>query len=95
MQRDCSKQSKRMRPRLAADTRFHLRHETYNLEAAGQICKLAGRRAGSTCSRSTTTWTRHVGDLAKPQKRAGMVERTGLNEAEFDSAWSSVRRPRA
>src|SRR5262249_17937975 len=34
-----------MRPRLAADTRFHLRHETYNLDAEARIIKwmTAGR----------------------------------------------------
>jgi alpha-D-ribose 1-methylphosphonate 5-triphosphate diphosphatase PhnM len=26
-----------MRPQLAADTRFHLRHETYNLDAEGEV----------------------------------------------------------
>ena len=28
-----------MRPQLSADTRFHLRHETYNLEAEARIVK--------------------------------------------------------
>ena len=35
------------------------------------------RKDASTCSRSTTTWTRRSPDLAKPQKRSRMVERTG------------------
>jgi alpha-D-ribose 1-methylphosphonate 5-triphosphate diphosphatase len=35
----------RLRPRLAADTRFHLRHETFNLEAEPEILEwLSGRR---------------------------------------------------
>src|SRR5580704_4102758 len=35
----------RLRPRLGADTRFHLRHETFNLEAEPEILQwLSGRR---------------------------------------------------
>ncbi len=30
-----------LRPRLAADTRFHLRHETYNLDAEDEIAAVA------------------------------------------------------
>ena len=33
-----------MRPQLAADTRFHLRHETYNLDAEAEIDQVAVRR---------------------------------------------------
>src|SRR5207302_2990135 len=37
----------RLRPRLGADTRFHLRHETFNLDAEPEIMRwLAGRRIG-------------------------------------------------
>ena len=72
-----------MRPRLAADTRFHLRHETYNLEAEARIIKwmTAGRidlLAFNDHMDST------IGDLAKPQKRNRMVERTGLSNQAFD-----------
>ena len=71
-----------MRPRLAADTRFHLRHETYNLEAEARIIKwmTAGRidlLAFNDHMDST------IGDLAKPQKRNRMVERTGLVQPGF------------
>src|SRR5262249_46343116 len=35
----------RLRPRLGADTRYHLRHETYNLDAEPEIMTwLSGRR---------------------------------------------------
>ena len=71
-----------MRPQLAADTRFHLRHETYNLEAEARIIKwmTAGRidlLAFNDHMDST------VGDLAKPQKRSRMVERTGPLQSGF------------
>ena len=43
--RSCSRPSRRLRPQLAADTRFHLRHETYNLDAETEIGRMAVRRA--------------------------------------------------
>ncbi len=49
-----------LRPQLAADTRFHLRHETYNLDAESRNHRLAVGRTRSTCSRSTTTWIRRL-----------------------------------
>ena len=78
-----------MRPKLAADTRFHLRHETYNLEAEARIIKwmTAGRidlLAFNDHMDST------IGDLAKPQKRNRMVERTGLSSQAFDQLVARV-----
>jgi alpha-D-ribose 1-methylphosphonate 5-triphosphate diphosphatase len=44
-----------LRPQLAADTRFHLRQETYNLDAESAIAQwLSDGRI--ICSPSTTTW---------------------------------------
>lgn len=73
-----------MRPRFAADTRFHLRHETYNLHgetmvegwlAAGRIDLLAfnDHMSATIC------------DLDNPRKRSRMVDRSGLNETGFDA----------
>jgi len=72
-----------LRPRLAADTRFHLRHETYNLDAEGEICALLA------CGRiDLFAFNDHmdstVANLAKPRKRNVMVQRTGLADREFD-----------
>src|SRR5215469_14521011 len=37
-----------LRPRLGADTKFHLRHETYNLAAEPEVCDwIAARRIGA------------------------------------------------
>jgi alpha-D-ribose 1-methylphosphonate 5-triphosphate diphosphatase len=73
-----------LRPRLFADTRFHLRHETYNLEGEAEICQWlsAGRidLLGFNDHMDST-----VANLAKPQKRSRMVERTGLSNDQFDS----------
>jgi alpha-D-ribose 1-methylphosphonate 5-triphosphate diphosphatase len=73
-----------LRPRLAADTRFHLRHETYNLDAEGEICQwLAEGRIDLLAFNDHMDGT--VGDLARPNKRRRMVERTGLTNDGFDA----------
>jgi alpha-D-ribose 1-methylphosphonate 5-triphosphate diphosphatase len=72
-----------LRPKLAADTRFHLRHETYNLDAEQQIGKwLAGGRIHLFAFNDHMDST--VALLDKPHKRARMVERTGLSDPAFD-----------
>jgi alpha-D-ribose 1-methylphosphonate 5-triphosphate diphosphatase len=73
-----------LRPQLAADTRFHLRHETYNLDAEAEISEwLSNGRIDLFAFNDHMDST--VGDLAKPQKRSRMVERTGLSSEAFDS----------
>ena len=73
-----------LRPRLAADTRFHLRHETYNLDAETDIAQwLSGGRIDLFAFNDHMDST--VASLAKPQKRNRMVERTGLSNEAFDS----------
>jgi alpha-D-ribose 1-methylphosphonate 5-triphosphate diphosphatase len=72
-----------LRPQLAADTRFHLRHETYNLDAEGEICALlADGRIDLFAFNDHMDST--VANLAKPRKRNVMVQRTGLADREFD-----------
>lgn len=78
-----------MRPKLAADTRFHLRHETYNLEAEPRIIKwMSAGRIDLLAFNDHMDST--VGDLAKPQKRTRMVERTGLTSQAFDQLVARV-----
>jgi alpha-D-ribose 1-methylphosphonate 5-triphosphate diphosphatase len=72
-----------LRPQLAADTRFHLRHETYNLDAESGICQLlADRRIDLFAFNDHMHST--VANLTKPQKRRTMVDRTGLADRDFD-----------
>ncbi len=72
-----------LRPQLAADTRFHLRHETYNLDAEDEIIAwLTEGRIDLLAFNDHMDGT--VGDLARPKKRNRMVERTGLSGEEFD-----------
>jgi alpha-D-ribose 1-methylphosphonate 5-triphosphate diphosphatase len=73
----------RQRPQFAADTRFHLRHETYNLDAEAEIGQwLTDGRVDLLAFNDHMDGT--VGDMAKPRKRNRMVERTGLSSEEFD-----------
>jgi alpha-D-ribose 1-methylphosphonate 5-triphosphate diphosphatase len=72
-----------LRPRLAADTRFHLRHETYNLDAEDEIGQwLSDGRVDLFAFNDHMDST--VASLSKPQKRNRMVERTGLSGEAFD-----------
>lgn len=72
-----------LRPKLAADTRFHLRHETYNLDAESEIVEwLSDGRIDLFAFNDHMDAT--VADLGKPQKRNRMVERTGLSSQAFD-----------
>jgi alpha-D-ribose 1-methylphosphonate 5-triphosphate diphosphatase len=71
-----------LRPRLRADTRFHLRHETYNLDAEGEILDwISSGRIGCLAFNDHmegTLKSRH-----RPDKISRMVERSGIGEAEF------------
>ncbi|WP_315796502.1 alpha-D-ribose 1-methylphosphonate 5-triphosphate diphosphatase [Bradyrhizobium sp. SZCCHNRI3043] len=72
-----------LRPQLAADTRFHLRHETFNLDDEQEIWQwLADRRVDLFAFNDHMDST--VASLDKPHKRQRMVDRTGLPDAEFD-----------
>jgi alpha-D-ribose 1-methylphosphonate 5-triphosphate diphosphatase len=78
-----------MRPQLAADTRFHLRQETYNLDAESEIIEwLSEGRIDLFAFNDHMDST--VASLAKPQKRSRMVERTGLTNEAFDRLVESV-----
>jgi alpha-D-ribose 1-methylphosphonate 5-triphosphate diphosphatase len=72
-----------LRPRLAADTRFHLRHETFNLDAEAEI-----RQWLKDGRIDLFAFNDHMGlaiaSLNKPHKRSSMVERTGLSSEAFD-----------
>jgi alpha-D-ribose 1-methylphosphonate 5-triphosphate diphosphatase len=72
-----------LRPKLAADTRFHLRHETYNLDAEETIGEwLSDGRIDLFAFNDHTENT--VLLLNKPNKRKTMVARTGLSDEDFD-----------
>lgn len=71
-----------LRPKLASDTRFHLRQETFNLDAEGEILQwLADGRIDLLAFNDHMD----IAGISRPAKRARMVERTGLSAADFDA----------
>lgn len=71
-----------LKPELGADTRFHLRHETFNLAAEAEIVDWLGSgRVG------VLAFNDHTGGILKASNRPGkvakMVERTGLSHEDF------------
>jgi alpha-D-ribose 1-methylphosphonate 5-triphosphate diphosphatase len=68
-----------LRPRLGADTRFHLRHETHNLDAESEVADWIG--AGRI---GLLAFNNHVPEeKACPAKIAQMAERSGLPLDQF------------
>ncbi len=72
----------RLKPQLAADTRFHLRHETFNLDAEEEVTGwLKARRIHALA------FNDHIQQALEEakglRKRASMAERTGLTAEEF------------
>jgi len=71
-----------LKPELGADTRFHLRHETFNLAAEAEIIDWLG--AGRV---GVLAFNDHTGGILKSSSRPGkiakMVERTGLTHEDF------------
>jgi alpha-D-ribose 1-methylphosphonate 5-triphosphate diphosphatase len=77
------------RPQLAANTRFHLRHETFNSGAEATIIDWIGEgRIDLLAFNDHMDAT--VAELASVKKRARMVERSGLSDREFDALVESV-----
>src|SRR5262245_9520012 len=72
----------RLRGKLGADTRYHLRHETYNLDAEPEISEwLADRRIDVIAFNDHMSSI--VGTMRHDHKFAPMVERSGLTRDEF------------
>jgi alpha-D-ribose 1-methylphosphonate 5-triphosphate diphosphatase len=72
----------RLRPRLAADTRYHLRHETYNLDAEVEITAwLEDRRIDALAFNDHMTSI--VAAANRARKLDQMVERAGVTRDEF------------
>ena len=89
--RDILQVMERLRPRLAADTRYHLRHETYNLDAEEEISEwLASRRIDLLAFNDHMTSIVESGKRA--EKIAPMIKRSGLSAAEFEQLVERIRR---
>jgi alpha-D-ribose 1-methylphosphonate 5-triphosphate diphosphatase len=71
-----------LRPRLAADTRFHLRHETYNLDAETEVADwVAARRIDAVAFNNHLPSAENTGK--RPDKIGQMAERSGLPREDF------------
>lgn len=81
----------RLRPRLTADTRLHLRHETYNVDAEDEIVDWLSRRRIDVLA-FNDHMSATVKDMKRPEKREQMVQRSGLTRAEFDRLVDEVQR---
>jgi alpha-D-ribose 1-methylphosphonate 5-triphosphate diphosphatase len=71
-----------LKPQLCADTRFHLRHETFNLDAEDQIMDwLDAGRIDALAFNDHLTST--LASKRRTEKLAPMMARSGLSEDEF------------
>ena len=71
-----------LRSRLAADTRFHLRYETFNLEAEPEVTDwLAARRIDALAFNDHMPTGDSV--MKRPDKLGPMAERSGLSREDF------------
>jgi len=77
-----------LRPQLAADTRFHLRHETYNLDAEATILEwLDTRRIDAIAFNDHMS----VASGDRADKLAPMIARSGLAREEFVAVVERVK----
>ncbi len=88
--RDMLASMERLRPQLAADTRFHLRHETFNLDAEAEIGSwLAQRRVDAVA------FNDHIPPedmhVKRPDKFNQMAQRAGLSHDGFLGVVKSVK----
>ncbi|MFA6020606.1 MAG: alpha-D-ribose 1-methylphosphonate 5-triphosphate diphosphatase [Rhodospirillales bacterium] len=79
-----------VRPHLLADTRLHLRHETYNLDAERQIMDWLGERRVDLLA--FNDHMAHIAEkLDKPDRLAQFAGRSGLSSAEFLGLYNKVK----
>src|SRR5215468_1852947 len=77
-----------LRPQLAADTRFHLRHETFNLDAEAMILEwLDTRRIDAIAFNDHMS----VASGDRADKLAPMIARSGLAREEFVAVVERVK----
>lgn len=81
----------RLRPSLAADTHYHLRYETYNLDAESEVRQwLTQRRIGILAFNDHLTPT--IQGRNGTDKLSQLAKRSGVSEAEFEQILDRVRR---
>ena len=80
----------RLRGRLGADTRYHLRHETYNLDAEQEI--IGWMEAGRIDALAFNDHMTPTVTEKRPHKVTQMAERSGLTREAFDALIARVER---
>ena len=76
---------------LGADTRFHLRHETFNLDAEPEVVEWLGRRKiDALAFNDHMTLTNEAKDRAATVRK--MSERSGLSHGAFEDLMARVER---
>jgi len=80
--RDILRTIESLQHRLAADTRFHLRHETYNIAAEDEIKDwIAARRIHAVAFNNHLPSLDTIGN--RPRRIDEMAQRAGISRAEF------------
>ncbi len=78
-----------LRAHLATDTRYHLRHETFNLDAEPVILDwIANGRINCLAFNDHMAGT--IKQRHRPDKMAGMIARSGLTSSEFHALIEKV-----
>lgn len=81
----------RLRPSLAADTRYHLRYETFNLDAADEVAGwLESRRIDMLAFNDHLTST--IERANKADNISQMAKRSGLSVADFETLAERIGR---
>src|SRR5258708_8526512 len=82
-----------LRPRLGADTKFHLRHETFNLDAEGEIIDWIGSRRIGVLAFNNHMPAMKDNAPVRPAKIAEMAQRSGISHDAFQQlVWRIARR---
>ncbi|MEN3378182.1 MAG: alpha-D-ribose 1-methylphosphonate 5-triphosphate diphosphatase [Hyphomicrobiales bacterium] len=80
-----------LRPQLGADTRFHLRHETFNLDAEAEVLGwLTSAKIDALAFNDHMTSVIAAKDRAANIRR--MSERSGVSHTEFEELMTRVQR---
>jgi alpha-D-ribose 1-methylphosphonate 5-triphosphate diphosphatase len=81
-----------LRPRLGADTKFHLRHETFNLDAEPEVIDWIGARRIGVLAFNNHMPAMKDNAPIQPAKIAEMAQRSGISLDEFLALVSRIAR---
>jgi alpha-D-ribose 1-methylphosphonate 5-triphosphate diphosphatase len=81
-----------LRPRLGADTKFHLRHETFNLDAEEEIIDWIGSRRIGVLAFNNHMPAMNGNAPVRPAKVVEMAQRSGISHEAFQELVSSIVR---